>query len=51
MGGSNFNKLTEFIVDQIDVNDDEVTPGARLYDDLGVYGKRQSHKYKVLTVT
>ena len=38
MDGSNFNKLEEFIVDQIVVHEDDVTPSARLYDDLGIYG-------------
>jgi acyl carrier protein len=33
-----FQELKEFIVDQVGVSDDEVTPTARLYEDLGVYG-------------
>ena len=38
MGDSNFDKLKEFIVEQIGVREDEVAPDSRLYDDLGVYG-------------
>ena len=38
MGVSSFDKLKEFIVDQIGVPEDKVTPSARLYEDLGVYG-------------
>jgi acyl carrier protein len=38
MSDSNFDKLKEFIVEQVGVHEDEVTPDSRLYDDLGVYG-------------
>lgn len=38
MKDSNFDRLKEFIVEQVGVNEDEVTPDSRLYDDLGVYG-------------
>jgi len=38
MSEANFSKLKEFIVEQIGVHEDEVTPDSRLYDDLGVYG-------------
>jgi acyl carrier protein len=38
MGESNFEMLKEFIVEQSGVYDEEVTPDARLYDDLGIYG-------------
>jgi acyl carrier protein len=35
---ANFDKLKEFIVEQVGVEENEVTPYARLYEDLGVYG-------------
>ena len=35
---SNFDKLKKFIANQAAVNEYEVTPDARLYDDLGIYG-------------
>jgi acyl carrier protein len=38
MNESNFAELKEFIVEQVGVDENEVTPNARLYDDLGVYG-------------
>ncbi len=38
MGESNFEKLRDLIVEQSGVYDEEVTPDARLYDDLGIYG-------------
>jgi acyl carrier protein len=38
MGDSNFDRLKEFIVEQVGVYENEVTPSARLYEDLGVYG-------------
>jgi acyl carrier protein len=37
MNESNFAELKEFIVEQVGVDQNEVTPNARLYDDLGVY--------------
>jgi acyl carrier protein len=38
MSDSNFHRLKEFIVEQVGIHEDEVTPDSRLYDDLGVYG-------------
>ncbi len=38
MANSDFNKLKEFIVQQAGVDVHEVTPDARLYEDLGIYG-------------
>ena len=38
MGDSNFQTLKEFIVEESGVYNEEVTPDARLYDDLGIYG-------------
>jgi len=38
MDDSTFNRLKQFIVDRIGVNEEEVTPGSRLYEDLGIYG-------------
>jgi len=38
MSRADFDKLKEFIVEQVGVEENAVTPYARLYDDLGVYG-------------
>ena len=38
MTDSNFDDLKAFIVELIGVHENEVTPDARLYEDLGVYG-------------
>lgn len=38
MTESYFDKLKEFIVQQAGVDEHEVTPDARLYNDLGIYG-------------
>src|SRR5580700_4173422 len=38
MGESNFDKLKEFVVELAGVYENEVTPNARLYDDMGIYG-------------
>jgi acyl carrier protein len=38
MSESTFDRLKELIVEQIGVHQNEVTPNARLYEDLGVYG-------------
>ena len=38
MDESGFDKLKEFIEKQTGCKEEEITPGARLYDDLGVYG-------------
>ena len=38
MSASQFDKLKEFIIEQVGVYESEVIPTARLYEDLGVYG-------------
>jgi acyl carrier protein len=38
MSSSTFDHLKAFIVEQVGVYENEVTPDARLYEDLGVYG-------------
>jgi acyl carrier protein len=38
MAESDFNKLKEFIVQQAGVDENEITPDTRLYEDLGIYG-------------
>jgi acyl carrier protein len=38
MDEPSFDKLKDFIVEQAGLYENEVTPVARLYDDLGIYG-------------
>jgi acyl carrier protein len=38
MNESTFEELREFIVNQVGVNQEDVTYDTRLYEDLGVYG-------------